>query len=119
MRFSKEPQIGKTDLNSKQRCVSLNSDGGILWRQSRDSLVSMISLLGFPTELGELIARHLGSPKAMDRMTAYLDYERPTDERMVVDEMLAISSEIEAWRDKKESLKLNAAYNELLYSGLE
>ena len=79
----------------------------------------MISLLGFPTELGELIARHLGSPKAIDRMTSYLDYERPTDERMVVDEMLAISSEIEAWRDKKESLKLNAAYNELLYSGLE
>lgn len=52
-------------------------------------------------------------------MTAYLEYERPTDERMVADEMLAISAEIEAWRDKKESLESNAAYNELLYYGLE
>lgn len=101
------------------RCVSLNFDSRMLWEQSRDSLVSMIVMLGFPAELGELIARHLGSPKAIDRMTAYLEYERPTDERMVADEMLAISAEIEAWRDKKESLESNAAYNELLYYGLE
>ena len=91
----------------------------MLWEQSRDSLVSMIVLLGFPEELGDLIARHLGSPKAIDRMTAYLDYERPSDERMIVDEMLAISAEIDAWRDKKESQESNAAYNELLYYGLE
>ncbi len=97
----------------------MNFDNRMLWEQSRDSLVSMIVLLGFPAELGELIARHLGSPKAIDRMTAYLEYERPTDERMVVDEMLAISSEIAAWRDKKESLESNVAYNELLYYGLE
>ncbi len=79
----------------------------------------MIVLLGFPEELGDLIARQLGSPKAIDRMTAYLEYERPSDERMIVDEMLAISAEIEAWRDKKESRESNAAYNELLYYGLE
>lgn len=91
----------------------------MLWEQSRDSLVSMIVLLGFPEELGDLIARHLGSPKAIDRMTAYLEYERPSDERMIVDEMLAISAEIDAWRDKKESQESNAAYNELLYYGLE
>ena len=101
------------------RCVSLYSDSKLIWEQSRDSLVSMMVLLGHPEELGELIARHLGSPKAIDRMTAYLEYERPTDERMIVDEMLAISSEIEAWREKKESQESNAAYNELLYYGLE
>ena len=101
------------------RYVSLNSDSKMLWEQSRDSLVSMIILLGFPAELGDLIARHLGSPKAIDRMTAYLEYERPEDERMIVDEMLAISAEIEAWRDKKESQESNTAYNELLYYGLE
>jgi len=97
----------------------LNFESRMLWEQSRDSLVSMIVLLGFPEELGDLIARHLGSPKAIDRMTAYLDYERPSDERMIVDEMLAISAEIDAWRDKKESQESNAAYNELLYYGLE
>ena len=97
----------------------MNPDSRMLWEQSRDSLVSMIVLLGFPAELGELIARHLGSPKAIDRMTAYLHYERPTDERIIVDEMLAISSEIEAWRNKKQALESNSAYNELLYYGLE
>ena len=79
----------------------------------------MTVLLGFPEELGDLIARQLGSPKAIDRMTAYLEYEKPSDERMIVDEMLAISAEIEAWRDKKESQESDAAYNELLYYGLE
>ena len=97
----------------------MNSDSKMLWEQSRDSLVSMIILLGFPAELGDLIARHLGSPKAIDRMAAYLEYERPADERMIVDEMLAITAEIEAWRDKKESQESNTAYNELLYYGLE
>ncbi len=97
----------------------MNSDSRIIWEQARNSLVSMIVQLGFPEELGDLIARQLGSPKAIDRMTAYLEYERPSDERMIVDEMLAISAEIEAWWDKKESRESNAAYNELLYYGLE
>ncbi len=97
----------------------MSSDSRILWEQSRDALVSIIVSLGFPAELGEMIARHLGSPKAIDRMTAYLQYERPEDDRIVVDEMLAISDEIEAWREKKESRESNAAYNELLYHGLD
>ena len=102
-----------------QRCVNLSFDSRILWEQSRDTLVSVIMSLGFPAELGEMIARHLGSPKAIDRMTAYLQYERPTDDRMIVDEMLAISEEIEAWRKRKNSLESNVAYNELLNYGLE
>ena len=97
----------------------MSSDSRILWEQSRDALVSIIVSLGFPAELGEMIARHLGSPKAIDRMTAYLQYERPEDDRIIVDEMRAISDEIEAWREKKESRESNAAYNELLYHGLE
>lgn len=97
----------------------MSSDSRILWEQSRDALVSIIVSLGFPAELGEMIARHLGSPKAIDRMTAYLQYEQPADDRIIVDEMLAISDEIEAWREKKESRESNAAYNELLYHGLD
>ena len=77
----------------------MSSDSRILWEQSRDALVSIIVSLGFPAELGEMIARHLGSPKAIDRMTAYLQYERPEDDRIIVDEMRAISDEIEAWRE--------------------
>ena len=32
--------------------------------------------------------------------------------------MLAIRSEIDAWREKKKSQEANAAYNALLYYGL-
>ena len=33
--------------------------------------------------------------------------------------MLSICSDIERWRDKKESERANAKYNEVLYFGLE
>ena len=59
--------------------------------------------LGFPAELGDAAARHLGSPKAMDRMTKYLLYVQPEKVELVVDEMLAIRSEIDAWKEKKRS----------------
>ena len=38
---------------------------------------------------------------------------------LVVDEMLAIRSEIDAWREKKASQEANARYNEILYYGLD
>ena len=68
-----------------------------LWSRTRDDLVRAIESLGFPAELGEAIAKHLGSPKAMDRMISYLDQVKPKSEELVVDEMLAIRSEIDAW----------------------
>ena len=89
------------------RYASLSFDNRIIWEQSRDALVAVTVSLGFPAELGEMIARHLGSPKAIDRMTAYLQYESPKDDRMIVDEMLAISEEIEAWREGKKGRESN------------
>ena len=87
------------------------------WLFSRDNLMTAIRLLGFPDELGEAIVKNLGSPKAMDRMTSYLMNVKPTTPELVVDEMLAIRSEIEAWRAKKDSEDANAKYNEMLYYG--
>ena len=89
-----------------------------IWARARDDLVRSIESLGFPAELGEAIAQHLGSPKAIERMTAYLNYEKPASEELIVDEMLAIRSEIDAWREKKASEEANARYNEMLYYGL-
>ena len=57
---------------------------------------------GFPPELGEAAARHLGSPKAMERMRKYLIYARPRRAEELVDEMLAILEEIDAWRAAHE-----------------
>ena len=73
------------------------------WVRARDALVRTLEALGFPAELGEAAARHLGSPKAMDRMTKYLLYVQPDKVELVVDEMLAIRSEIDAWKEKKRS----------------
>ena len=89
-----------------------------VWARTRDDLVRAIESLGFPAELGEAAARHLGSPKAMERMISYLSYVKPRSEELIVDEMLAIRSEIDAWREKKASEEANARYNEILNYGL-
>ena len=84
------------------------------WTNTKNRLVSEIRHLGFPEELGNEVARNLGSPKAMERMISYLQYVKPKKAELVVDEMLAICSEIEAWREKKESQQANAKYNEYM-----
>ena len=89
------------------------------WMRSRDLLVRAITDLGFSEELGSEIAKQLGSPKAMERMRSYLYNVKPAKEELVVDEMLAICSEIETWRKKKECEESNIRMNELLYYGLE
>ena len=73
------------------------------WTMARDELVRAVTDLGFPAELGEAAARHLGSPKAMDRMRKYLEYTQPQTAELIVDEMLAIREEIDAWRERKNS----------------
>ncbi len=88
------------------------------WAMAKDRLISAIKHLGFPAALGEQIAIQLGSPKAMDRMLAYLNYVKPRTEELIVDEMLAICSDIDAWHAKKEAEEANARYNEILYYGL-
>ena len=86
-----------------------------LWAQARDRLVAAVTALGFSAELADLMARQLGSPKAIDRMTSYVHQARPHTEEMLVDEMLAICAEIEAWRERKESQDAQARYNARLY----
>ena len=68
------------------------------WARGRDQLVSAVKDLGLPEELGEQIAKQLGSPKAMDRMMGYLYYVKPRSAELIVDEMLAICSDIDRWR---------------------
>ena len=89
------------------------------WIAARDELVYAVVSLGFPEELGHAIAKHLGSPKAMGRMVSYLNNVKPKKVELVVDEMLSIRSEIDAWRERKAAREANAAYNILLYYGLE
>jgi len=85
-----------------------------LWAQARDRLVAAVTQAGFSAELAELMARQLKSPKAIDRMAAYIRLAHPRTEEMLVDEMLAICAEIETWRQKKESQEAQARYNSWL-----
>ncbi len=78
-------------------------DYKVEWARVRDELVNAIIRLGFPKELGIQIAKQLGSPKAMNRMLGYLYNVKPRSAELVVDEMLAICSDIDAWKEKKAS----------------
>ena len=93
-------------------------DNKMLWSRTRYDLIRSLTSLGFDESLGYAIAKHFGSPKSMERMISYLEYVKPKTEELVVDEMLAIRSEIDAWREKKASEGANAAHNEMLYYGL-
>ena len=88
------------------------------WARAKDELVSEIEYLGFPGELGEQLAKMLGSPKAMERMISYLHHVKPNKAEFIVDEALAICSDIDRWRDKKAAEESNARYNDMLNYGL-
>lgn len=89
------------------------------WIRAKQEMLNSLAELGYPPELGDEIAKNLGSPKAMWRMTSYLDKVKPESVELVVDEMLAIRTEIEAWRSKKASEEANAKYNEMLNSRID
>ena len=89
-----------------------------IWARSRDELVAEVTALGFSAELAELMARQLKSPKAIDRMASYVRQAKPRSEEMLVDEMLAICAEIDAWRERKTSMEAQARYNALLFHGI-
>ena len=87
-----------------------------MWAQARNRLAGTITSLGFPEEFADLLAKQLGSPKAIDRMTDWLYHVRPRSVEMVVDEMLAICSDIEEWKKKKESQEAQWGYTRWLNS---
>lgn len=87
-----------------------------LWSLSRNDLARAVSSLGHPEEFADLLARELGSPKAIDRMTSWIRLARPGSMEMIIDEMLAIRADIDAWREKKESQEAQAGYSRWLSS---
>ena len=87
-----------------------------IWAQARDRLAAAVASLGYPEEFAGLLAGQLKSPKAIDRMTAYLYKAKPASVGMIVEEMLAICAEIDAGREKKECLEAQAGYSSWLNS---
>ncbi len=76
------------------------------------ALISAVTDLGYPAELGALMARNLGTVSTVERMLQYvLRVQPPTAEEMV-DEMLAICEERDKWGQKKKNEYYNRKVNE-------
>ena len=75
-------------------------DSKELWSHTRDKLISALTELGYPEELGDAIAKHIGSHKGIERMISYLRQVRPNKVELVVDEMISIRSEMTHGRRK-------------------
>ena len=97
--------------------MNIKNDNRTEWSRARDELVSALTALGYPAELGEAAAKHIGYPKGIERMTSYLKQVRPANVEMVVDEMISVRSEIDTWVEKKTSQRANAAYTDMLNFG--
>jgi len=103
----------------RQWGTAMTTESQERWNAAKDELVGIIVDLGLPEEFGYEIAKGLGSPQAMHRMTTYLKNTRPKSPEPIVDEMLAIRSQIDSWKEKKKSEEANARYNEILRYGLD
>lgn len=79
------------------------------WNRARNELVDTFRAMGYPDEFSSEVVRQLGSPKSMDRMTAYLRSVKPRKVEMIVDEMFAIMENRQTWIKKKEAEEANAA----------
>lgn len=47
------------------------------WLIAKNRMMDALTKLGFPEELGDQIVKNLVSPKAIDRMTSYLNNVKP------------------------------------------
>ena len=74
---------------------------------------------GYPENLCELVTRNLNTDFTAARMIGYLSHYSSLPDVEVVDEMLAILSDRNAWIQKKEAEKAQAKINEMYYFGLD
>lgn len=84
-----------------------------------EELVKEITDMGYPSSFGRLIAVQLGTESTMLRMLHYLSSVQPNSAEEIADEMLAICSDRDRWRKKKETEYYNAEYNKLIRDGLD
>ena len=82
-------------------------------------LIYILKVMGYPEDFGKAIASQLRTEKAMRRMIGYLRQAKPKHPEEIVDEMLAIMEEREAWIRKKSAEYYNQKYNETLLRGFD
>ena len=86
------------------------------WREAYGELLRTAVSWGLPEEVAKVLARNLGSERAMRRMTSYIHNGHPRSVEDIADELLAIMEDCARWRDKKQTEESNARYNAWLNS---
>lgn len=84
-----------------------------------NQIISLIKKKGYPEEFGLLIAQELGTEKQMSRMVGYLLSVKQTSMEDIADEMLAIKSDFNHYRQKKINEYNNMKHNEMLLKGMD
>lgn len=84
-----------------------------------NQIISLVKQKGYPEEFGLLIAQELGTEKQMSRMIGYLLSVKQTSMEDIADEMLAIKSDFNSYRQKKINEYNNAKHNEMLLKGID
>ena len=79
-----------------------------------EDLLAAVAAIGYPHELGMVLADELRGEKSMRRMAAYLRAARPTSMEEIADEMLAIIEQRETWVKKKMTEHAQSSFNEFL-----
>ncbi len=82
--------------------------------QAARQLEKILAERGYPAEFGRLIAAELQTEKQIRRMTEYLLQVKDQRIEDIVDEMLAIKSDIESWQRKKIAEYNNRKINEYM-----
>ena len=89
------------------------------WRSARDELADELEAAGFQREAADLLAKHLGGPKAIRRLSSYIRQAGPTSMEMIADETVAIREEIDAWRRKVDNREADVRYNRVIRYGID
>ena len=82
-------------------------------------LYEMMLEMGYPETLCRVVSRELSSETAAARMMGYLCHYTQASEEQVVDEMLAILSDRDAWIRKKQMESDQQKWNRFLAEGFE
>ena len=79
-----------------------------------EDLMAAVSSIGFPQDLGMVLAGELRGEKSMRRMAAYLRAARPKTMEEIADEMIAIIEQRDTWVKKKIAEHARSSFNEFL-----
>lgn len=77
-------------------------------------LIRILEQMGYPREFGIAIGNELHSEKMIMRMCGYLRSAKPKRPEDIVDEMLAIKSDVDRWVSKKKAEYTNSRLNEYM-----